>query len=109
VARMAEQRLRELHLTLNQAAARLGEVRAELRRETAQSQEYWEGNAADTFRSHVGEQHRVHHLTAARSRLLEAAALAAAAAEEIASRAPGGGTGGTPAGAAATQVGGGHD
>lgn len=101
MARMSEQRLRELHQTLTQAARQLGDVRAELRREVERSREYWEGNAADTFRNHVGEDYRSHHLAVARHRLLEAAAAAAAAAEELEHRrAAAGGAGG--AGPAAT-------
>lgn len=88
MARTSEQRLSELHQALTQAARRLGEVREEVRREVVRSREYWEGNAAETFRNHLGDHYRLHHLTVARRRLLEAAALAAAAVEEV-QRGPG--------------------
>jgi hypothetical protein len=85
VARLtSEQRLRDLHQTLTRAAAELADVRARLRSEVAGSAEYWAGNAADTFRDHAGDQHRIHHLSVARRRLLEAAALALTAATEAA-------------------------
>jgi uncharacterized protein YukE len=89
VTRTSEQRLRELHQVLTQAAGQLAEVRAELRRTAAQSVEYWEGNAAETFRNHVGDHYRIHHLAEARRRLLEAATVAAAAADEAQQGRPG--------------------
>lgn len=91
----SEQRLRELYRALVQAAAQLEDVRVEVRRQVDGSREYWEGNAAETFRNHLGREHRIHHLTVARRRLLEAAALALVAADEAGLRAAAG-TGGTP-------------
>ena len=80
----SEQRLRELHQALIRAAGELEHVRARLRSEVEGSTEYWAGNAADTFRNHAGAQHRIHHLTVAHRRLLEAASLALTAASEAA-------------------------
>jgi uncharacterized protein YukE len=85
VARLtSEQRLRDLHQALTRAAGELDDVRARLRGEVEGSVEYWAGNAADTFRNHAGAHHRIHHLTVARRRLLEAASLALTAANEAA-------------------------
>jgi hypothetical protein len=87
VARLtSEQRLRDLHTALIRAADELRDVRARLRHEVEGSGAYWAGNAAETFRNHAGEQHRIRHLSAARRRLLEAAALALTAANEAAGR-----------------------
>ncbi|TDD92508.1 hypothetical protein [Actinomadura rubrisoli] len=80
----SEARLRDLHRTLVQAAERLEHVREELRREAGGSHAYWRGNAADTFRDHIGGHYRLHHLAAARRHLLDAAALAQAAADRAA-------------------------
>lgn len=72
----------DLHQELTQAAGQVADVRGRLRREVEESRTYWEGNAADTFRDHAGQNHRDHHLAVAHHRLLEAAQLALQAATE---------------------------
>ncbi len=77
----------DLHQALAQAAGQVADVRDRLRREVEESRTYWEGNAADTFRNHVGEGYRDHHLAVAHHRLLDAAQLALQAAAENEQRA----------------------
>lgn len=81
VARLtSQQRLMDLHQVLAQAAAQVADVRARLGREVDESRTYWQGNAADAFRHHVGPDYRDHHLAVAHQRLFDAARLALQAA-----------------------------
>lgn len=76
------EKLEALAALLDQEAARLHRVLAELRQQVEQTRGNWESKVADRFRSHVGPEHRQHHLRVARDRLRHAARLARLAAAD---------------------------